>query len=103
MGLPDDFQRTPLDIVNAFMQQFALQDGGFVRTDQGAELACSSSFHDTMLCTFNYIVEPTGANSPLQNGTIEFYKGHLVVKVWTLLYMSGVPPKFWSAVLFHTV
>ncbi len=74
-----------------------------MRTDQGAELARSSSFHDTMLCTFNYIVEPTGADSPLQNRAIEFYKGHLVLKVWTLLYMSGLPPKFWSALLFHTV
>ncbi len=45
----------PLDIVNAFMLRFALQDGGFVRTDQGGKLARSSSFHDTMLRTFNYV------------------------------------------------
>jgi hypothetical protein len=93
----------PLDIVNAFMLRFALQDGGFVRTDQGGELARSSSFHDTMLRTFNYVVEPTGADSPSQNGAVEFYNGHLAVKVWMLLYMSGLPPKFWSAALLHTV
>ncbi len=29
----------PLDIVKAFMCGFALSDGGFVRTDQGGELA----------------------------------------------------------------
>jgi hypothetical protein len=56
----------PLDIVNAFMQRFALWDGGFVRTDQGGELACSSSFRNTMLRTFNYVMDPTGVDSPLQ-------------------------------------
>ncbi len=86
--------KPPLDIVNAFMQCFALWDGSFVRTDQGGELACSSSFRNTMLSNFNYIVEPTGADSPLQNGAVEFYNGHLAVKVWTLIYMSGLPPSF---------
>jgi hypothetical protein len=81
----------------------AFRDGGFVRTDQGGELACSSSFCNTMLRTFDYVMEPTGADSPLQNGAVEFYNGHLAVKVWTLLYMSGLPPKFWSAALLHTV
>jgi hypothetical protein len=77
----------PLDIVNAFMQRFALWDGGFVHTDHGDELACSSSFCNTMLRTFNYVVEPTGADSPLQNRAIKFYNGYLAVKVWTSLYM----------------
>jgi hypothetical protein len=103
MDLPDDFQRTPLEHCQCFMRRFALQDGGFVRTDQEGELAHSSSFRNTMLCTFNYVVEPTGADSPSQNGAIKFCNGHLAVKVWMLLYMSSLPPKFWSAVLLHTV
>jgi hypothetical protein len=73
------------------------------RTDQGDELACSSSFHHTILRTFIYVMEPTGADSPSQNGDVKFYNEHLAVKVWTLLYMSGLPPKFWSAALLHIV
>jgi hypothetical protein len=93
----------PLDILNAFMQRFALRDGGFVHTDQGGELACSSSFGNTTLRTFTYLVKPTGADIPSQNGTVKFYNGHLAVKIWTLLHMSGLPPKFWLARLLHTV
>jgi hypothetical protein len=56
-----------------------------------------------LLQDFNYVVKPTGADSPSQNGAVEIYNGHLAVKVQTLLYMSGLHPKFWSAVLLHTV
>jgi hypothetical protein len=52
---------------------------------------------------FTYTVEPTGANSPLQNGGAEIYNDTLAVKVRTLLYGSGLPAKFWSAVLLHSV
>jgi hypothetical protein len=38
-----------------------------------------------------------------KNGAIKFYNRHLVVKVWMLLYMSGLPPKFLLASLLHTV
>jgi hypothetical protein len=56
-----------------------------------------------LLCEFGYVLEPTGADSPSQNGAVEVYDGHLAVKVQMLLYMSGLPPKFWSAALLHTV
>ncbi len=56
-----------------------------------------------LLQDFNHVVEPTGADSPSQNGTVEIYNGHLAVKVRTLLYMSVLHPKFWSAALLHTV
>ncbi len=74
-----------------------------MHTDQGGELAWSSSFCDTMLRTFDYVVEPTGADSPSQKEAVKFYNGHLAVKVRTLLYMSGLPPKFLSAALLNTV
>ncbi len=51
-----------------------------MRTDQGGELSCSSSFRNTMLRTFNYVVDPTGTDSPSQNGAVKFYYEHLAVK-----------------------
>ena len=56
-----------------------------------------------MMDEFAYTVEPTGADSPSQNGGAEIYNGTLAVKVRTLLYGSGLPAKFWSAVLLHSV
>jgi hypothetical protein len=56
-----------------------------------------------LLCEFGYVVEPTGADSLSQNGALEVYNGHIAVKVQTLLYLLGLPPKFWSAALLHTV
>ncbi len=34
-----------------------------------------------MINEFNYIVEPTGSDSPSQNGGAEIYNGTLAVKV----------------------
>jgi hypothetical protein len=85
------------------MHRFALSDGSFVCTDQGDKLARSSAFSDMLLCDFYHVLDPMGAESPSQNGAVEVYNGHLAVKVWTLLYMAGLPPKFWLAVLLHTV
>jgi hypothetical protein len=56
-----------------------------------------------LLRDFNYVFKPTGVDRPSQNGTVEIYNGHLAVKVQTLLHMSGLHPKFWSAALLHTV
>ena len=52
---------------------------------------------------FAYAVEPTGADSPSQNGGAEIYNNTLTVKVQTLLYGAGLPAKFWSAALLHAV
>ncbi len=49
------------------------------------------------------MVEPTGADSPSQNGGAEIYNNNLAVKVQTLLYGSGLPAKFRSAALLHAV
>jgi hypothetical protein len=39
----------PLDIVKVLMRRLALSDGRFVRTDQGGELAQSSTLRDMLL------------------------------------------------------
>jgi hypothetical protein len=90
----------PLDILRSFMKRFASKTG-LVRTDQGGELARSGAFRQMMLGEFGYVVEPTGADSPSQNGGVEIYNNTLAVKVRTLLYGSGLPAKFWSAALVH--
>jgi len=92
----------PLDILKSFMSKFGIGNG-VIRTDQGGELARSASFRDMMLRDFNYVVEPTGADSPSQNGGAEIYNNTLGVKVRTLLYGSGLSAKFWSAALLHAV
>ncbi len=56
-----------------------------------------------MLKKFDYIVEPTGANSPSHNGGGEIYNNTLVVKVRILLYNLDLPAKFWLAALLHMV
>jgi hypothetical protein len=92
----------PIDILRAFMSRYGLKTG-LVRTDQGGELARSSAFCTIMLNEFGYVVEPTGADSPSQNGRAEIYNNTLAVKVRTLLYGSGLPARFWSAALLHAV
>jgi hypothetical protein len=84
------------------MRKFCLSDG-IIRTDQGGELAWSDEFRTAMLDKFRYVVKPTGADSPLQNGGVEIYNNTLAVKVRTLLYGSSLPAKFWSTALIHAI
>jgi hypothetical protein len=84
------------------MSRFGLKKG-LVRTDQGGELARCGVFCTMMLDEFGYMVEPTGADSPSQNGGAEIYNNTLAIKVQTLLYRSRLPAKFWSAALLHVV
>ncbi len=92
----------PIQILRAFMKKFGNGDG-CVRLDQGGELARSSELKRMMLDEFGYTVEPTGADSPSQNGGVEIFNGTLAVKVRTLLYGSGLPATFWSSALLHAV
>jgi hypothetical protein len=93
----------PNDILWEFLTQQGHEDGGCVRTDQGGELAWSSAFQDMLLRDFHYTLEPTGADSPSQNGAVEIYNNKFAVRTCTLLYGSGLPAKFRSAALLHLV
>jgi hypothetical protein len=93
----------PVDIIDAFMTRFGHKDGGSVRTDQGGELARSKTFTDNLLRRYNYVIEPTGADSPSQNGAVEIYKGKLAVRTRSLLFGSGLLAKYWSSALLHSV
>jgi hypothetical protein len=92
----------PIDILRAFLKKFGISTG-VIRTDQGGKLARSNTFRDMVLAEIGYIVEPTGADSPSQNGGAESYNHTLAVKVRTLLYGAGLPACFWSAALLHAV
>ena len=92
----------PIAILRAFLTKFGLVKG-VLRTNQGSKLTRSVEFRKTMMNDFAYTEEPTGANSPSQNGGAEIYNGTLAVKVRTLLYGSGLPAKFWSTALLHSV
>ena len=73
-----------------------------VRTDQGGELAKRKDFRN-LIETFDYVVKPTGAKSPSQNGASKIMNNKLAVKTRTLLYGSGLLATFWSTALLHTV
>ncbi len=92
----------PLAILRAFMKKFGITNS-VIQMDQGSKLAWSVDFSMEMLQEFTYLIEPTGADSPSQNGGAEIYNNTLAVKVQTLLYDSGLSAKFWSAALLHAV
>jgi hypothetical protein len=93
----------PLDIIKEFLVLHGHDDGGSVRTDQGGELTRSSAFQDMLLWDFHYTLEPTGTDSPSQNGAAEIYNDKFAIRTRTLLYGSGLPAKFWSVALLHSV
>ncbi len=93
----------PIDIINEFLTQHSCDDGGYTRTDQGGELARSLAFQDMLLRDFHYTLEPTGTDSPSQNGGVEVYNNKFAVCTRTLIYGSDLPAKFWSAALLHSV
>ena len=88
--------------MNAFLAQFGNKNGGLMRTDQGGELARSTAFREAMLKK-KYIVEPTGADSPSQNGRAEIWNHALDDTVRVLLYSSSMPAQYWSAAILHAV
>ncbi len=70
-------------------------------TNQGRELACSTTFRTKVFEAVRYIVEPTGADSALQNSRAEKWNHTLAVTTRVLLYGAGLPAKYWSAALLH--
>ena len=60
----------PIGIMNEFLTKFGLPQGGMIRCDEGGELSRSQEFREKVL-EFHYTCEPTGADTPEQNGGIE--------------------------------
>jgi hypothetical protein len=93
----------PIDEMSAFLSTFGLQEGGVIRCDQGGELARSKDFCTRMLQDYNYKVEPTGADSPSQNGGVERFNQTIGSTTRGLLYGSSLPATFWSYAVVHSV
>jgi len=64
-----------------------------VRTDQGGELCASNEF----------ILEPTGAGDPAQNGKAESPNKIFGKMMRGMLYNAGLGSEFWSYALLHAV
>ena len=92
----------PLAEIRAFLKFYG-GGSGIIRCDQGGELAHSTAFRTFVLAEFNYVVEPTGADSPSQNGAVERYNRTMGAMVRCLLYGAGLPAEFWSYALVHAV
>ncbi len=69
----------PLDIIDRFLDCFGHKQGDSIRTDQGSKLAHSFALSDTVLQMHRYVMEPTGAVSPLQNGAVKIYNDKLAI------------------------
>ncbi len=67
------------------------------------ELARSHTLVNMALTEFGYKVEPTGANSPSQNGQAEKWNDTFAVTTRALLYGVALEPKYWSAALLHAI
>jgi len=92
----------PINIINEFLTTHGLADGGFIRTDQGGELAGSLAFL-TACGNHHYKSEPTGSDTPSQNGSVEIYNDKFGARVRSLLYGSSLPATYWSDALRHCV
>jgi hypothetical protein len=93
----------PIELTRIFMREFCNADGGFIRCDQGGELAQSTEWRTAMLEEFQYKVKPTGADSPSQNGQVERYNDTIATIIRTLLYGANLPAKYWSVAAVHAV
>ena len=93
----------PVALVHIFLKKFGLPTGGIIRCDQGGELARSAEFRTMTLGACLYVVEPTGADSPSQNGGAERWNGSMATTVRALLYGAGLSPKYWSAAILHAM
>jgi hypothetical protein len=93
----------PIGLTKIFMREYCNADEGFIRCDQGGELARSTKWRTAMLTEFQYKVEPTGANSPSQNGQVERYNNTIATIIRTLLYGANLPAKYWSVAAVHAV
>ena len=96
-------KESPLDIISEFLWHHGHDNSGCIRTDQSGELARYIAFQDLLLWKYHYTLEPTGADSPPQNGAVVIYNDKFAVQTRTLLFGSGLPAQYWSAALLHLV
>ena len=74
-----------------------------IRCDQGGKLARSEEFRTRVLKECDFVVEPTGADDPAQNGGVETWNGTFAVTVRALLYGAALSAVYWLAAMLHAV
>lgn len=94
----------PLQILTTFLEKHGTTQTTHktIRTDQGGELWASQEFRQ-MALDAGYIVEPTGAGAPFQNGMAERPNQTFGQMVRCMLHSSGLGPEYWSFALLHAV
>ena len=90
------------ETVTAFMRRHGHKDGGMIRCDQGGEHARPEEFRTRVLKECNFVVEPTGADDPAQNGGVETWNGTFAVMGRALLYGAALSAVYWSAARLET-
>jgi hypothetical protein len=82
----------PAEIIDAFLTKHGLKSGAcYICMDHGSDLWRSEKIR-TVAAKHDYMLEPTGSDSPSQNGKVECLNGTFSVMVRTLLYFSGLVP-----------
>jgi len=94
----------PLDIIATFLKQQGKPDlpCKTIRTDKGGELWYSQAFRQVFLQA-GYILEPTAAGAPSQNGLAERPNLTLSTMVRCLLHSAALGPEYWSFAVLHAV
>ena len=94
----------PLDIITTFLKQQGKPDlpCKTIRTDKGGELWYSQAFRQVFLQA-GYILEPTAAGAPSQNGLAERPNLTLSTMVRCLLHSAALGPEYWSFAVLHAV
>ena len=96
-------KKPPTNIIRIFLTKYGHEDGGLIRVDQGGELARCNEWRTMALKEHRYVVEPTGADSPSQNGQAERFNETIATITRTLLYGADLTARYWSAVALHAV
>jgi hypothetical protein len=86
-----------------FLTLHGSTQGDIIWTDLGEELAWSATFQLEVFRHHQYVVEPTGADSPSQNAGAERWNQTLAITTLLLLYGSGLPARYWSVAFVHAM
>ena len=84
-----------MEIISLFLDKYGHENGGLIRVDPGGELARSTEWRTMVLEKHKYVVEPTGADSPSQNGQAERYNETIATITRTLLYGADLTARYW--------
>ena len=102
---PTKNKQPPIDILRTFLRKYDTNTvtHKVIRTDQGGELWKSASFRKVCCDEFSYILEPTAAGTPEQNGLAERPNRTFGKMMRCLLHSAGLGPQYWSFALLHAV